>query len=137
MSFGQRTPKRKALAASLVLLFACSSFAAPAENKEAVDVDNTKMNQRDAEGTTLTADDQARGSTQDVELTRKVRQELVNDKSLSTDARNVKIITLDGVVTLRGPVETSAEKAKLNSLTKKVSGVKKVDNQTEVKTKTY
>lgn len=137
MSFGQRTPKRNVLAASLVLLFACSSFAAPAEQTEAIEAENTKMNQRDADGKTLTADDQARGSAQDVELTRKVRQEFVNDKSLSTDARNVKIITLNGIVTLRGPVESSAEKAKLNSLTKKVSGVKKVDNQTDVKTKTY
>jgi len=137
MSFGQRTPIGKALAACLLFFFASAGFADQHTKSEAAEKDNTKMNQRDAQGKTLTADDQARGSAVDVELTRKVRQELVNDKSLSTDARNVKIITLNGVVTLRGPVDSAAEKEKVDSLAKKVSGVKKVENQTEVKTKTH
>jgi hyperosmotically inducible protein len=146
MSLGQHIPIKKTLATSLVILFASSGFAANAPTDASVkantaapaaDADNTKLNQRDASGKTLTPEDQSRGTAMDVELTRKIRQELVDDKSLSTDAQNVKIITLDGIVTIRGPVASSAEKAKVDSLAKKVSGVKKVDNQTEVKTKTY
>ncbi|WP_413287500.1 BON domain-containing protein [Bdellovibrio sp. HCB337] len=128
------TPTRKLVVMSIVLLFAGSTLAA---NPTTTDTSNTKMNQRDAQGTTLTPEDQVKGTTADVELTRKVRQELVNDKTLSTDAQNVKIITLNGVVTLRGPVATADEKAKVDGLAKKVSGVKQVDNQTEVKTKSY
>ena len=133
MSFGESNPKRKALALSLVLLFASSGFAAPGT----AEVDNTKINQRDAGGKSLTPEDQSRGNAADVELTRKIRRELVNDKSLSTDAQNIKIITLNGVVTLRGPVASGSEKAKIDILAKKVSGVKQVENQTEVKTKSY
>jgi len=143
MSLGQRIPIKKTLATSLVILFASSGFTAGHTATEAsaaapvVGADNTKLNQRDASGKTLTPEDQSRGTALDVELTRKIRQELVGDKTLSTDAQNIKIITLDGVVTLRGPVASSAEQAKVDGLAKKISGVKKVDNQTEVKIKTY
>jgi len=148
MSLGQSIPIKKTLATSMVVLFASSGFAAGGHTAVTggaasktmaapVAADNTKLNERDASGKTLTPEDQSRGSAMDVELTRKIRQELVADKTLSTDAQNVKIITLDGVVTIRGPVASSAEKAKVDVLAKKVSGVKKVDNLTEVKTKTY
>ena len=135
MLIREMAPTKKAFMMSMVLLIAGSTTLAayPATT----DTSNTKMNQRDAEGTTLTPEDQAKGTTADVELTRKIRQELVNDKTLSTDAHNVKIITLNGVVTLRGPVASASEKAKVDGLARKVSGVKQVDNQTEVKTKSY
>jgi osmotically-inducible protein OsmY len=56
----------------------------------------------------------------------------VADDSLSTTAHNVKIITVDGVVTLRGPVNNDQEKAKIADAAKKIAGVKQVDNQLEV-----
>ena len=51
--------------------------------------------------------------------------------SLSNDAKNIKIITSNGVVTLRGPVKTEAEKTDIGRLAQRVSGVRKVDNQLE------
>lgn len=134
MTIREKAPKSKAVVMTIALLFAGSALAA---NPTTTETDNTKMNQRDAKGTTLTPEDQAKGSAADVELTRKVRQELVNDKTLSTDAQNLKIITLNGMVTLRGVVSSADEKAKVDALAKKVSGVKQVDNQAEVKTKSY
>ncbi|HEY8269431.1 MAG TPA: BON domain-containing protein [Pseudobdellovibrionaceae bacterium] len=104
------------------------------------DADNTKLNQRDAKNTkqsALTPDIQTKGSPQDVELTRLLRQELTNDKTLSTNAQNIKIITLDGIVTLRGPVESQEEKQRIDALAKKTAGVKRVDNQLDVKSKAY
>lgn len=54
--------------------------------------------------------------------------------ALSVNGKNVKIITRDGVVTLRGPVKTDKEKAEIASIAKSVDGVKSVDNQLEVAT---
>jgi hyperosmotically inducible protein len=56
---------------------------------------------------------------------------LVKDKSLSVNAQNVKIITRNGKVTLRGPVETEAESMKLQQIAKQTPGVVRVDNQLE------
>ncbi len=67
-------------------------------------------------------------------MTAAIRRAVVKDSSLSTMAKNVKIITADGVVTLRGPVKSEAEKAKIAELAKSSAGnAKKVDNQLEVK----
>ena len=68
--------------------------------------DNTARNVRDRDGTTLTPGDQSE-SKADLALTQRIRQAIVADDSLSTTAHNVKIITSDGVVTLRGPVQRS------------------------------
>jgi len=61
-----------------------------------------------------------------------IRKAVVDNDSLSTNAHNVKIITVDGAVTLRGPVKTAEEKATVEALAQKASGVKSVDNQLEV-----
>ena len=97
------------------------------------DADDTARNERDREGETLTPIDQGK-SESDVEITRAIRRAVVAEKTFSTDARNVKIITRDGVVTLRGPVETPAEKTQIGSLAARPEGVKRVDNQIEVAT---
>jgi osmotically-inducible protein OsmY len=57
---------------------------------------------------------------------------VVDNDELSTNAKNIKIITVDGVVTLRGPVKNDAEKTTVSSIAHKASGVKRVDNQLEV-----
>ena len=98
---------------------------------EQPDADNTGKNVRDSADKTLTPMDQG-GSTQDRELTAAIRKAVVDDDSLSTNAHNVKIITVDGVVTLRGPVKTTAEKAAVAGKAKKTAGVKRVDDQLEV-----
>ena len=71
--------------------------------------DNTKTNKRDRAKDQPTADQQ-KENTSDRELTKKIRSALMQDKSLSTDAHNVKIITQTGEVTLKGAVRTQDEK---------------------------
>jgi len=71
--------------------------------------DNTKINKRDASPKELTADQQGE-TKEDREITQKIRQAVVDDKSLSTYAHNVKIITVGGMVTLKGPVRSEEEK---------------------------
>jgi sporulation protein YlmC with PRC-barrel domain len=99
------------------------------------DVDNTKQNIRDRDGSTLTPVDQG-NSEPDREITRLIRKSIVTepgDDKDSLNARNVKIITVNGMVTLRGVVESQAEKDSIEARAKKVAGVTKVINQLEVK----
>ena len=70
-------------------------------------------------------------SEADRKTTQQIRQAVVDDKTLSFTAKNVKIITKDGKVTLRGPVKNSAEKATIDSIARKVAGAQ-VDDQLEV-----
>lgn len=95
-------------------------------------LENTERNFRDKDGTTLTPDDQ-KGSKKDVKITTLIRKALVKDDSLSVNAQNVKIITSNRVVTLRGIVENVDESAKLAKIAKKTRGVLRVDNQLEIK----
>ena len=104
----------------------------PAASSNAA-ADNTDKNERDRSGAALTSGDQG-GSEADRTLTQRVRQGVVDDDTLSITGKNVKIITVDGVVTLRGPVKSAAEKAAIASIAQKVSGVKSVDNQLETVT---
>lgn len=82
---------------------------------------------------TKTAQDQGK-SARDVELTRKIREQIVADQSLSMRAKNVTIISQNGQVTLKGPVATSQEQAKVEEIAKKTAGAQAVVNQTEVST---
>jgi hyperosmotically inducible periplasmic protein len=92
--------------------------------------DNTGRNVRDR-GQTLTSGDQSE-SKADITLTQKVRQAVMKDDSLSMTAHNVKIITVDGVVTLRGPVKTEDERTKIAAMAEQVAGAGKVQNYLEV-----
>jgi osmotically-inducible protein OsmY len=95
--------------------------------------DNTDKNERDRSGAALTSGDQG-GSEADRTVTQKVRQGVMDDAAISTTGKNVKIITVDGVVTLRGPVKSTDEKSAIASIAGRVSGVKRVDNQLETVT---
>jgi osmotically-inducible protein OsmY len=119
----------------------CAKNEAPAaaENSDRVGApveaaDNTGRNERDKGGTTLTPGDQAENET-DRTITQQIRQQVVKGDDLSLDGKNVKIITVDGVVTLRGPVQTAAERTEIASVAKGVDGVKRVDNQLEIAAK--
>jgi hypothetical protein len=92
--------------------------------------DNTRVNTRDRGGESLTPMDQGR-SKSDREITQNIRKAVVADKSLSFSAKNVKIITVNGKVTLRGPVKTESEKANIEAAARKVAS--DVDSQIEVK----
>jgi len=93
--------------------------------------DNSGRNARDSDGDTLTPGDQG-DSEADVALTQKIRQKVVADDSLSTLAQNVKIITVDGVVTLRGPVENGKEKERVAAVAEQIAGQGKVKDNLEV-----
>lgn len=105
-----------------------------AENPAQPAADNSEKNVRDRSDSALTPMDQGR-SEGDRSITQAIRKAVVADKQLSRDAKNVKIITVDGVVTLRGPVKSADEKAKIASVSAKAAGVKRVDDQLEVEAK--
>lgn len=77
--------------------------------------------------------DQQQESTSDRDITKKIRQSLIADKSLSTYGHNVKIITQNGVVTLKGPVHSEEEKQTIAAKAADVVGQDKVTNQITVK----
>ncbi len=91
------------------------------------------MNQRDRSSSTVTPVDQPNDKA-DIKLAAAVRRAIVKDKSLSMTAHNVKLVAAGGVVTLRGPVQSADEKARLESLVRGVSGVSRVDDQLDIKT---
>lgn len=92
---------------------------------------NTKVNERDRDAATLTPEDQGNNES-DLGITQRIRQTIVATDSLAMSEKNVKVITVDGVVTLRGPVESEASKVAIASIAKDATGVKNVDNQLEV-----
>jgi len=120
-------------------LFALGGFAGTASPTERTTAppaqtapDNTGRNVRDRGGATLTPGDQSE-SEADRTLTQQIRQAVVADDSLSTMAKNIKIITIDGVITLRGPVQSPREKEKIEAKAQQIAGIDRIDNQLEVK----
>ena len=115
-----------------VLIVGCSkSREEKPVSQAAVEPDNTGRNVRDRNEANKTAGDQSENEA-DRTITQNIRQALTADDSLSTNAKNVKIITNDGTVTLRGPVKSDKEKVEIEAKAKQVAGVKKVDNQLEI-----
>lgn len=94
------------------------------------DADNSKRNVADRDERSVTPGDQG-SSEADIAITRKIRQVVVDRDDLSVNAKNVKIVTVAGVVTLRGPVANAKEKAEIASIAKQTTGVKRVDDQLE------
>ena len=103
-----------------------------AQESGSVAPDNSAVNVRDRDPGAMTAGEQS-NSKSDVELTREIRRAVVKDHSLSMLAHNVKIVTANGNVTLRGPVKTEEEKAAIANKAQQIAGADKVDNQIEVK----
>ena len=83
--------------------------------------DNTEINKRDQSQEELTAGQQGE-TKQDREITQKIRRAIVTDKSLSTNAHNVKIITVGGMVTLKGPVRSKEEKRAVEKKAAQIAG---------------
>jgi osmotically-inducible protein OsmY len=104
-----------------------SSFA---QNSSGPVAENTSVNQRDRDHQTLTPMDQSNKEA-DLKITREIRRAIVKDDMLSTDAKNIKIITVDGAVTLRGPVKTEEEKAAIAAKAAQLAGGN-VRNELEV-----
>jgi len=95
--------------------------------------DNTARNRNDLDQKTVTPLDQS-NSAANIKITADIRRAILDDKSMSTNAQNCKVITeKNGMVTLRGPVESQIEKDAIEALAKAVAGVTSVSNQLEVK----
>jgi hyperosmotically inducible periplasmic protein len=94
--------------------------------------DNSAKNERDRSSETKTSGDQS-NSSEDTKTTADIRRAIVKDSSLTMTAKNVKIITAGGVVTLRGPVKSAEEKTKIEQLATAAANGAKVDNQLEIK----
>jgi hyperosmotically inducible protein len=134
-SGGKKMRKRALLfSASLLVggfLVPLGSSSAQTDVSAAPAADNSAMNQRDRGHETLTPMDQSSKPT-DVNMTREIRRAIVKDDQLSMDAKNIKIITVDGAVTLRGPVKTEQETADIAAKAAQLAGDSNVHNQLEV-----
>ena len=106
---------------------------ASADNKapEGTKPDNTKVNQRDRAVNEPTAEQQ-KNNPSDLERTRLIRRALVGDKGLSMYAHNVKIITRNGTVTLKGPVRSEEEKKIVEQKAVEIAGAANVKNELEI-----
>ena len=102
----------------------------PASRAADYPADNSGKNVRDRQDSSRTPGDQSNNKS-DLAITQAIRKAVVADKALSTNAHNVKIITANGVVTLRGPVSSPEEKETIAAKAKQVAGVKSVDNNLE------
>jgi osmotically-inducible protein OsmY len=93
---------------------------------------NTGVNKRDADGATKTPFDQKENQA-DIDRTAEIRKRILDTPDTSTNARNCKVITANGKVTLRGPVDSEAERELIVKIATAVAGEGNVDNQLEVK----
>jgi hyperosmotically inducible protein len=92
------------------------------------DADNSKVNKQAGSSA-----DQQSNTKADLDLTKRIRQELLKDKSLSSYAHNAKVITQDGAVTLKGPVRSAAEKELVEDIAVQVAGAGNVTNHLTIK----
>ena len=105
-----------------------------AENTQTgANADNTKMNSEDHDKDAMTTAGQQKDNRSDRDITQEIRRSIVKDKSLSTYAHNVKIITRDGQVTLKGPVQSADEKKAIQAKATEIAGQNKVTNELNVK----
>jgi hyperosmotically inducible protein len=125
------TFKHSLLTVVLALIAGFSGQALAADDDKPVNPDNTKINKRDRNPDEVTADQQKQNK-EDIEITAKIRKAIVDDTTLSTNAHNVKIISMNGMVTLKGPVKSDAEKAAVEKAAVAVAGEKNVKNQIEI-----
>lgn len=120
-----------ALAASVIVI-GCDKRS-DASTTSATSADNTKTNSRD-DASAVTAMDQGNNSA-DLDTTQAIRKAVMADNGLSSDAKNVKIVTAKGMITLRGPVKNEAEKMNIEAKAKAAAGNNRVDNQIDVEAK--
>src|ERR1700723_2896780 len=101
-------------------LIAASAFvagtllASPARQDQQPAPDNTKTNQGDASKDATTAQQQKMNPA-DRNTTKQIRSEIMSDKTLYTYAHNIKVITQNGKVTLKGQVRSDDEKANIEA----------------------
>ena len=130
--------KAKRVAVSVLILMAfilagsMTRSQAQTTEQQGTNPDNTKMNAQDRDKASPTADQQKENRS-DREITQQIRQSLVKDKSLSTYGHNVKVITQNGQVTLKGPVRSDDEKKAIEAKATEVAGENKVTSELNIK----
>ena len=123
-----------------VLMFGCllsgsvAMASAQASSTQPADPDNTKVNRGDSSMSKPTAERQ-NNSQSDLKNTQQIRKSIMTDKSLSTYAHNVKIVSQNGMVTLKGPVRSDDEKQKIEDAATQVVGKGNVTSDLTVKPK--
>jgi hyperosmotically inducible protein len=128
-----RTAVRSFLFASLLGSWTLVMAQEPV-GQTATPADNTKVNERDRNKNEPTADQQKENRS-DRDITQQIRQSIMKDKSLSTYANNVKVITQNGQVTLKGPVRSEDEKKTVEAKATEVAGDNKVTSELDIKPK--
>jgi osmotically-inducible protein OsmY len=117
------------------LIFAAQLASAQSEAPNTTDTrdssttspDNTRVNQQNDTNTTANADDQ-KEDTSDLRLTQRIRKSVIADKALSTYAHNVKIIAVNGTVTLNGVVRSEHERDSIAMKAQSIAGKTRVVN---------
>ena len=120
----------RCLSAFLFLLVFLPAWAQDASGTQAGD--NTKVNQQDRQSSAPATADQQKNDSSDLQLTRQIRRSLMQDKSLSTYAHNVKIIAQNGKVTLKGPVRSDEERNAILAKATQVAGEANVNDEMTV-----
>jgi hyperosmotically inducible protein len=128
---GEITMKRLITVLATVALLSATQISARAQNPTPLAPDNSGINVRDRNPAAITAGEQS-NSKSDLKLTRQIRKAIMADKSLSIVAKNVKIISSNGDVVLRGPVKSGEEKAAIGDKASSIAGVNKVNNELEI-----
>ncbi len=119
-------------ALALGISLGCGGSAALAQEKPSPASDNTKVNKRDRNKAEPTAD-RAKDNVNDRDIMQKIRRSIMDDKSLSTYAHNVKIVSRQGKVTLKGPVRSEEEKKTVEQKAVEVAGAGNVTNEMTIK----
>jgi len=110
----------------------CSGLDIQAAQTTPPAADNTTVNKAAIKKGLPTAD-QVKNDLSDREIMQKIRKAVMDDKSLSTYAHNVKIISQNGKVTLKGPVRSNEEKQTIEQKARDVAGVGNVTNQITIR----
>src|ERR1700730_14733265 len=120
--------KRTLLAFTFLSAFSLAALAGNEKTKP----DNTSTNERDSAGETKISGGQPNSSAGS-KTKQAIWQELMKDGELSTTAKNIKVITANGHVTLRGPVKNAQEKARIARIARSAAGRVQIDDQLDVK----
>jgi osmotically-inducible protein OsmY len=121
------------LSAGLLLgMGVLSQAQEPTSSQAPPTADNTELNKRDQRANEPTADQQKENRS-DREITKQIRQSIMQDKSLSTYAHNIKVIVQNGQVTLKGPVRSEDEKKAIETKATEVAGENKVTSELNIK----
>lgn len=119
------------LSAAAILFAGGLTLSVASVRAEDYRADNSGKNVRDRNAAAVTSGDQSNAQS-DINITQEIRKAVMADDGLSMNAHNVKIITANGVVTLRGPVKNAEEKASIGAKAQHATGVTRVDNQLEI-----